>query len=111
MTISYQLIEASELNSLQNQIAELLTRLESAEERLTALELKKGYSQKYDYRITMIFINPPRPNEEGVIDEYIFCESLEEAKAKESEIMKRRQGIKRKILTMNEVSFKPTLYS
>ena len=109
---TYQLIDSSLISDLQFKIEGLEQRLKSTEKRLTALDLKKEFNQKHDYKISVIFINPLHLGETGIIDEYIFCASLEEAEAKEVELLRRqRQGDRRKILILEEVSFKSAPYS
>ena len=110
-TTTYQLIDSVLINDLLFKIEHLTQRLESTEQRFTALDLRKSSNNKHDYRVFAIFVVPERQNENEIIDEYIFCTSLEEGKTKEIKILKRRQGIKQKILTLEEVSFKSALYS
>ncbi len=107
---TYQLIDSSTVNELHLKIKELEHRLEPVENKLATLDFRNSLDSKCDHRITLILISPPRPNEVGGVDEVIFCESLEAAREKETEILNRQHSHKRKILTATEKTYKPVPY-
>lgn len=69
--------------------------------------LPRQLSTTEKYKVTLIVLTKPRPNEYGTVDEIIYLENLDKLKAKQkmAEINERSNAseIKRKVLVVHEI--------
>lgn len=64
------------------------------------LPKSRGDDAQADYRVSLIVIAKSAENEYGLCDELIYAQNLEEAKAKQNEIHRRRGECKRRVIVV-----------